>query len=155
MRIEDGGIVELIDAFIEITKGFVIPAGSVLLVSIARQLAGIGTEGYAAEFDAGLRKLNRVMGGIIMLHGLSILCTGTGNFSLIRSILDIEHWITATFEGRDIAQVIKVAFGNSIEQYSAGDDGGLPRAPPGSLEADGSPGVPYLPSTRLMLPVLG
>jgi hypothetical protein len=151
--------VELIDAFVEITKGFVIPAGSVLLVSSASQLAGIGTEGYAAEFDIGLRKLNRVMGGITMLHGLPILSTGTENFSLIRSILDIEHWVNAIFDGRDIARVrkygIKLAFGKSIEQFSAGEDGGLPGVLPGSTGADGLPGAPYLPSTRLMLPVLG
>jgi hypothetical protein len=153
MRIEDGGIVELIDAFVEITKGFVIPAGSVLLVSSASQLAGIGTEGYAAEFDIGLHKLNRVMGGITKLHGLSILSTGTDDFSL-RSILDIEHWVNATFEGRDIACVrkhgIKLAFGKCIEQFSAGDDGGSPGALPGSMGADGSPGAQYLPSTRLI-----
>jgi hypothetical protein len=61
LRIEDGGLLELVDTFIEITKGFIIPAGTVLLVSSASRLAGIGTEGYAAEYDVALHKLKRIM----------------------------------------------------------------------------------------------
>jgi hypothetical protein len=39
MRIEDGGVMELLNAFIEATKGFIIPVGSVLVVFSASHLA--------------------------------------------------------------------------------------------------------------------
>jgi hypothetical protein len=51
MRIEDGRIMELLDAFIDATKGFVIPAGSVVVLCSASHLAALGTEAYAAEFS--------------------------------------------------------------------------------------------------------
>jgi hypothetical protein len=63
VRIEDGGIMELITTFLEMTKGFVIPAGSVLVVSSASYLARIGTESYAGEFDNAKNYLFKVMGG--------------------------------------------------------------------------------------------
>jgi hypothetical protein len=157
---EDGGLLELVDAFIEITKGFVIPAGTVLLVSSASRLASIGTEGYAAEYDMALHKLKRVMGeGVTMLHGLFFLSSGSKDVALMRSILDIEHWLGCMQVGRDITSVrkhcIRLIFGEKIEYFSAGGSGS-PRAPLYSRSgATGPPGAPVLPSTRLMLPVLG
>jgi hypothetical protein len=91
IRIEDGGVVELVDTFIELTKGFVILAGSVLLVSSASRLACIGTEAYAAKIDTAKTKLLKTMGtGVNMLHGLPILFKGTCNLALIKGLLDIE-----------------------------------------------------------------
>jgi hypothetical protein len=60
---------ELLDTFIEATKGFVIPAGSVLILFSAAHLLRGGTEAYAAEFAAAKAKIDRVMGGgVQMLH---------------------------------------------------------------------------------------
>jgi hypothetical protein len=63
IRIEDGGLVELVNAFTEMSKGFVIPAGSVILLFSTSRLFSIGTESYAAEFDNAKNMLDRVMGG--------------------------------------------------------------------------------------------
>jgi hypothetical protein len=48
---------ELTNAFIESTKGFVIPASTVLVLCSASQLAGTGTESYAAEFIEARKKI--------------------------------------------------------------------------------------------------
>jgi hypothetical protein len=63
MRFEDGGVMELLDAFLEATKGFVIPAGSVVVLFSASHLLVRGTEAYAAEFAEAKAKLKRAMGG--------------------------------------------------------------------------------------------
>jgi hypothetical protein len=42
LRIEDGGVVELLDAFLEATKGFKIPAGTVIVIFSASRLLAIG-----------------------------------------------------------------------------------------------------------------
>jgi hypothetical protein len=95
---------ELTNAFIDSTKGFVIPAGTVLVLCSASHLAGTGTESYAAEFIEARKKIEWVMGeGIVLLHGFPILAHGTADRALARSILDIEHWVNMGSKGRDIA----------------------------------------------------
>jgi hypothetical protein len=80
-------IMELANAFNERTKGFVKPAGTVLVVFSVSHLAHIGTESYAAEFDMAKQKLAKVMGeGIVLLHGFRILCNDTENMALARSV---------------------------------------------------------------------
>jgi hypothetical protein len=97
---------ELVSAFIEMTKGFVNPAGTVLVLFSASHLGRIGTESYAGEFDMAKMKLSKVMGdGIVLLHGFPVLYNTTHNMALIRSILDLEHWVGNVHKGRDIARV--------------------------------------------------
>jgi hypothetical protein len=155
VRVEDGGVMELISTFIEITKGFVIPAGSVLVLFSASQLSSIGTESYAAEMDNARQRLAKVMGeGVVKLHGFPILYTGTSNVALIKSMLDLEHWFQIVHKGRDIAKVrehcIRLTFGNNVSYYSAGNSDGLPGAPSTSQMVD-SPGAPTMFPSRMML----
>jgi hypothetical protein len=159
IRIEDGGVVELVDTFIELTKGFAIPAGSVLLVSSASRLACIGTEAYAAEIDSAKHKLLKAMGtGVSMLHGLPILFKGTCNLALIKGLLDIEHWFSTQHGGRDIEKVRKqcltLTFGKNIQHYSACGGGDSPGAAPDASASVDSPGASTHYPVRYMLPSL-
>ncbi len=43
IQIENGTLVELVDVFLELTKGFAVPAGTVLLISSASHMAAVGT----------------------------------------------------------------------------------------------------------------
>jgi hypothetical protein len=143
MCFEDGRIMELLDAFIDARKGFVIPAGSVVVLCSASHLAALGTEAYAAEFSEAKFKLARIMGdGIQLLHGFRVLFAGTGNRALIKSIMDIKHWICTVSEGRDIAltrkHFIALAFGKTLTALSADDCTGSPVAPAAGQSA-GSP----------------
>jgi hypothetical protein len=151
--------VELVDTFIELTKGFVIPAGSVLLVCSASHLAGIGTEAYAAEIDIAKTKLQKIMGtGVNMLHGLPILFKGTCNLALIRGLMDIEHWFSTQHCGRDIDKVrkhcLELTFGKKITHISAcGEDDSPGAASSADLNA-GSPGASARYPVCYMLPSL-
>jgi hypothetical protein len=148
LRIEDGGLVELLNAFLETVKGFVIPAGSVIVIFSASRLAAVGTEAYAAEFAEAKHRIARLMGnGIELLHGFPILLNGTGNRALIKGVLDLEHWIGMVGTGRDISETrkhcIKLSFGDTIEKFSAGGCTGLPSAPVAARLAD-SPKAPAI-----------
>jgi uncharacterized membrane protein len=101
------------------TKGFVIPAGTVILIFSASHLARTGTESYAAEFEMAKQKLSKLMGGgIVLLHGFPVLYNSTENMALARSILDLEHWFGVVHKGRDIAGVRKHALISPLGQIS-------------------------------------
>jgi hypothetical protein len=160
MRIEDGGVVELLNAFLEATKGFRIPACTVIVIFSASRLSAIGTEAYAAEFAEARFRLKRVVGdGIEMLHGFPILYMGTGNRALVKSILDLEHWATTCRTGRDIAisrrHCIKLTLGNTLEHFSAGNSHGTgtPVATVPASSAD-TPVASAIYPTRMVLPTL-
>jgi hypothetical protein len=158
MCIEDGRVMELLDAFIDATKSFVIPAGSVVVLCSASHLAALGTEAYAAEFSEAKFKLTRIMGdGIQLLHGFPILFAGTRNRALIKSIMGIEHWFCTVSEGRDIAltrkHFIALAYGKTLTALSADDCTGSLEAPAAGQSA-GSPVASTLFPTRLVLPTL-
>jgi uncharacterized membrane protein len=119
MRIEDGGIMELINAFLETTKGFVIPAGTVLVVFSATRLAACGTESYAAEFAEAQFKVSKIMGnGVVMLHGFPILFTGTENRALMKGILDLEHWVTSVGGGEGHSTHAKTLYQAYLWQHT-------------------------------------
>jgi hypothetical protein len=62
-RIEDSTLDELVTSFMDLTSGFQIPAGSVVVLASASHLAWVGTAAYAADFVKAKEKLVRAMGG--------------------------------------------------------------------------------------------
>jgi hypothetical protein len=71
LLIEDGTLSELIGAFLDLTKGFTVPAGSVVVLSSASYLASVGTATYAAEYAAVGKRLGEVMGVALSSHTVS------------------------------------------------------------------------------------
>jgi hypothetical protein len=63
LRIEDGTLDELVTSFMDLTSGFAIPAGSVVVLASASHLALVGTAAYAADFVKAKGKLVGAMGG--------------------------------------------------------------------------------------------
>jgi hypothetical protein len=158
LRIEDGGVMELLNAFLETTKGFVIPAGTVVVVFSATRLARVGTEAYASEFADAKYRLSKIMGnGVEMLHGFPILYTGTKNMALVKGILDLEHWVGTVSKGRDIAvtrkHCVKLTIGNTLDAVSVDGCSGLLPAPTADQPAGSLP-APVFFRTRLVLPSL-
>ncbi len=99
LQIEHGSLTELVDVFLEITKGFSIPAGTVLVMASASSMAMIGTAEYAKEFvSANIRLRETFAGGVRVVHGVPFLIGGTGNISAIRTIAEINQWIASTSE---------------------------------------------------------
>ncbi len=50
IQIEHGNLAELASVFLEITKGFAIPAGTVLVLASASHMAAVGKAEYSADF---------------------------------------------------------------------------------------------------------
>jgi hypothetical protein len=97
--IEHGTLAELVSVFLEITKGFAIPAGSVVLLASASRMAAVGTAEYASEFVRAAMKLKETLfGGVRVMHGIPILLGGTNNTPAIRAMVEINQWIMHTSE---------------------------------------------------------
>jgi hypothetical protein len=62
LRIEDGTLLELADAFLGLTRGFTVPAGSVVVLSSASYLALVGVATYAKDFVTAAGRLVSTMG---------------------------------------------------------------------------------------------
>jgi hypothetical protein len=142
LQIEDGTLVELIDAFLDITKGFSVPAGSVVVISSASYLARVGTAAYAAEY-ADVRDRLRVVvgGGIELIHGFPILLGGTEDSALIRSLADLGHWLDYYCTGRDI-KISRGFFSKRVLGFSKWDDSAGGKADTHYASASACTGTP-------------
>jgi hypothetical protein len=72
-RIEDATLDELVTSFMDLNRGFVIPAGSVVVLASANHLAWVGTASYAADFVRAREKLvGSMRGGIECVYGFPV-----------------------------------------------------------------------------------
>jgi hypothetical protein len=99
IQIEHDNLAELAGAFLKITKGFSIPAGTVVLLSSASHMALVGTAEYAAEFVRANIKLREALaGGVRVIHSVPLLLGGTDSIPAIRTMAEISQWIQCTSE---------------------------------------------------------
>jgi hypothetical protein len=112
-----------VDVFLEITKGFSIPAGTVLLLASASSMAMIGMADYAKEFVKANRKLRETFaGGVRVVHGVPFLIGGTDNTAALRTMAEINQWVTATSEiNQDIAAT-RALWDSLIRTRAQGND---------------------------------
>ncbi len=95
VRIENGSLIELADSFLEITKGFDMPVGSVVVLSSLTYLARVGTATYAEELVRSLARIRDAYASSVrIVHGFPVLIGGLDDESVIRSILEIELWLS-------------------------------------------------------------
>jgi hypothetical protein len=93
IRLEFGSPMELVDLFLDLTRGCQIPAGSVLLLSSLSHLADSGPAAYAADLNLAAIKLMRALrGGIIVLPGLVFPAAKITDPSVVRGLVDILSW---------------------------------------------------------------
>jgi hypothetical protein len=94
IRIENSTLIELADSFLEITKGFDMPVGSVVVLSSLTYLARVGTAAYAEELVRAIARIRDAYAGSVrIVHGFPVLIGGLDDESVIRSILEIELWL--------------------------------------------------------------
>jgi hypothetical protein len=111
VQVENGSLAELVEVFLGFTRGFDIPAGTVLLLSSASHAAFVGTAEYAADFIRAAGQLrNAFMGGVTVLHGIPFLLGGTVNTPAIRTLAEVEHWVHITASGTDDISATRKAF---------------------------------------------
>jgi hypothetical protein len=92
IQIEHGRLAELVGVFLEIAKGFSILAGTVVLLASASHMAVVGTA------DANIKLRESLSGGVRVIHSIPLLLGGTNNISAIRTMAEINQWVTGTSE---------------------------------------------------------
>jgi hypothetical protein len=108
-------LTDLVDVFLGMSRGFDMPAGTVVLLASPSHAATIGTADYASEFvRASGRLRNAFMGGVNVLHGIPFLLGGTQNTPAIRTIAEIEQWVTCTGNSTDDISATRKSFMASL-----------------------------------------
>ncbi len=84
----------MVNVFLELTKGFAIPAGTEVPIASASHMAAVGTAEYTAAFVWARVLVRRTFtNSIRVLHGVPLLLGGTGNTPSIRTMAEIEQWV--------------------------------------------------------------
>jgi hypothetical protein len=162
VRFENGTLHDLVTAFLEATRGFLMPARTCIMLSSASHLAWIGTAAYAAEFVAARRRLLAAFrGAITVIHGFPILHLSTDNRAFIRALVDINSWIQQLGLDRDISSTRALLISTICGTVPDPDPPGSPLAPGKSgspLASDSNTGTSLTPAAtapepiRFMLP---
>ncbi len=113
--IENGSLTELVEVFLGMTRGFDVPAGSVLLLASASCAAAVGTAEYAAKFvwAAGVLR-GAFAGGVNVMHGIPFLIGGTKNTTAIRALAEIQQWVHCTSIGTDDIFATRKVFATTL-----------------------------------------
>jgi hypothetical protein len=85
---------ELVEVFLGMTRGFNVPAGTVVQLGSASYMVSTGTANYAADLvRASGQPRGAFTGGVNVLHGIPFLLGGTRNTPAIRTMVEVEHWV--------------------------------------------------------------
>jgi len=97
LRIENGSINDIVTCFLNVTMGFTMPAGSVVLLGSTSHLAWVGTSAYCEDLVEGFRLLHSTYGkGLWKFHSLPVPTAGLSS-NLLQSLRDVCDWYeTAT-----------------------------------------------------------
>jgi hypothetical protein len=129
-RIEDAGLHELVTAFLEATRGFVMPAGSVVVLSSASYMAWVGAAAYAQDCVSARARLRAAFrGGIEIVHGVPILVDGVQDCAGAWAVNDVNTWLEHMSKN-SIARDIANTRGVFVKIVSGADQGGSPLVPP-------------------------
>ena len=92
---------DLVTTFMRLTRGCDLGVGSVILLSSLNHLGGVGTAAYAEDLLAALLEFRSTFGGQIRaLHGFSINPDPLTDQLTIRSLMEIEVWLSSTDQRR-------------------------------------------------------
>jgi hypothetical protein len=93
VQIENGSLTELVGAFLDLVTGYDLPVGSVVVLSSALLLR-VGPAAYAEELVCAFTRVREAYAGSVRaVHGFPIPQQGSHSEVLVRSLLDIEHWL--------------------------------------------------------------
>jgi hypothetical protein len=141
-RIEDASPQELVSAFLEATRGFIVPAGSVVALSSASHLAWVGAAAYAQDFVAARARLRAAFrNGIEVVHGVPVLLGGILDAAGYTATRDINTWLGHIHQARDITDtraLFKTLLSNTTP---CTEKSSMPEALPGTAGSSVTPAV--------------
>ena len=93
LRLEDGSLADLANIFLDLTRPFLIPAGSVLLLHSTSHLSWVGPAAYAEDFErARIKICSSFNFSICVLHGLPILSCGSLDKNVVLDLITVSNW---------------------------------------------------------------
>jgi hypothetical protein len=121
VQIENGSLTELVGAFLDLVTSYDLPVGSVVVLSSATLLLRVGPAAYAEEL-VWVREA--YAGSVRAVHGFPIPQQGSHSEVLVRSLLDIEHWLAEIDKKRTNSLPSTSAFfiANWLKVSDQGDD---------------------------------
>jgi hypothetical protein len=124
-----------------IPTGFIVPAGSVVVLSSASHLAWVGAAAYAQEYAAVRGRLRAAFRkGIEVVHGVPLLVGGVQNVAAIWALSDINAWLEKvnSNNSRDIQgtrkKFFEVLMGAGSPLVPENSEGG-PALPPSNTQS--------------------
>ena len=94
LRIENGALDDLVAAFLGVTRGFLVPTGTVILIASASHLANVGVSAYAFDLVRVAGKLSNIFGGgVVVIPGISLLLDGCDSPELLRALAELYSWL--------------------------------------------------------------
>ena len=101
IRVEDATLCDLVTTFMRLTRGCDLGVGSVILLSSLNHLGRVGTAAYAEDLLAALLEIRSTFGRKIRaLHGFYINPEPLTDQLTIRSLMEIEAWLSSTNQRR-------------------------------------------------------
>jgi hypothetical protein len=86
-------------------------------------MALIGTADYAKDFVKANRKLRETFaGGVRVVHGVPFLIGGTGNTAALRTMAEINQWVTATSEINQDISATRALWDSLIRTRAQGNE---------------------------------
>jgi len=95
LRVEDGDLGELVSCFLEITKGYNIPAGTIVTLSSLGQLARSGPAAYAMGLREAVQRLTKTFGKGIKIASNIPIPAGETSGELVRYWIEVDTWLEA------------------------------------------------------------
>jgi hypothetical protein len=114
LRIEGGKLDELACLFLDITRGWLLPPGSLILLGSLSHLAETGLAAYTEDLCNAVAKLsNGFRRSVGIAPAPFVLSADIADPSLIRAIVELYAWINACMKG--VAGLSPSAFQASME----------------------------------------
>ena len=92
MRVEDGSVHEIAEAFLELVKRKMVRPGSLVMLGSLTQLARVGTAFYAVEWCRARDRIMRELGDVLVVPWFPLLSDEAIGQHLVRSLAEFMDW---------------------------------------------------------------
>jgi len=142
LRIEDGGLEQLVTKLLKVVKGHVMPAGSVVQICSLSHLKAVGLEAYCGDMVKAIDLLwQKYRGGISTIHGFPLINCDLNDGTLLNSVVNAQKWYVSVLpkRARYIHNTANMVYGPLLKGAAdeTDDEGDRRRLPRGLLPSAG------------------
>jgi len=106
IRIENGTLNELVNAWLEVVRGFIVPMGTVVVLCSLSQLGQVGVAAYAEELASMSKRIfDRYGPSLKVVHGVPINGSDMDSM-LVRAWHDLDCWLANTSSSGRLTETV-------------------------------------------------